>query len=136
MLREDADVALLRVFECFLESAPQQVLQVSYLLKSYYLKTALEPGIAFSYLGWTISSNFNSSKLQHVLPLSGYTGYDPLISAIFSFVGMATCLMTYQRSIRFVQEDKDNINWKGSVFIFFWHFFVASKKKCSISKHL
>ncbi|XP_048000915.1 XK-related protein 6 [Leguminivora glycinivorella] len=31
MLKEDADAALLRIFECFLEAAPQQVLQTSLL---------------------------------------------------------------------------------------------------------
>ncbi|XP_045762520.1 XK-related protein 6 isoform X2 [Maniola jurtina] len=35
MLKEDSDAALLRVFECFLEAAPQQVLQTSLLLRQY-----------------------------------------------------------------------------------------------------
>ncbi|CAD0205250.1 unnamed protein product [Chrysodeixis includens] len=34
MLKEDADAALLRIFECFLEAAPQQVLQTSLLLRA------------------------------------------------------------------------------------------------------
>ncbi|CAH2207676.1 jg12097, partial [Pararge aegeria aegeria] len=35
MLKEDSDAALLRVFECFLEAAPQQVLQTTLLLRQY-----------------------------------------------------------------------------------------------------
>lgn len=49
------------------------------------------------------------------------------LSAGTSFAGMAYCLMTYQKSIRYVQEDKNNINWKGSIFLFMWHFFVTSE---------
>ena len=35
MLKEESDVALLRVFECFLESAPQLILQIVLLMLTY-----------------------------------------------------------------------------------------------------
>lgn len=32
LISEDSDVALIRIFECFLESAPQKILQISIVL--------------------------------------------------------------------------------------------------------
>jgi len=42
MLKEDQDVALLRVFECFLEAAPQQTLQLTLILKHYHTEINFE----------------------------------------------------------------------------------------------
>lgn len=32
LVNEDSDVALVRIFECFLEAAPQKILQISIIL--------------------------------------------------------------------------------------------------------
>ncbi|XP_034230281.1 XK-related protein 6-like [Thrips palmi] len=109
MLKEDADCALLQVLKCFLESAPQLVLQVSYIFKWVNSEKPLEPG---------------------------WTGYDPLISAVSSFLGMAWCLRTFKNSIRYVQEGKDNIGSLGNLFIFLWHFFIAISRISMLSAML
>lgn len=52
LISEDSDVALIRIFECFLEAAPQKILQISIILSG-------EDNISGMYLQCTqIQTNF------------------------------------------------------------------------------
>ncbi|KAK1126447.1 hypothetical protein K0M31_005082 [Melipona bicolor] len=70
MLKEDQDVALLRVSECFLEAAPQQILQLTILLKHYHNDINFEfihqvASIVSSLgsMGWAMASYHRSIRL-------------------------------------------------------------------------
>ncbi|XP_049841756.1 XK-related protein 7-like [Schistocerca gregaria] len=102
MVKEDSDAALLRLFECFLEAAPQQVLQATIIL-------------------------------TRTKAVSTFTYYSQLASFGSSILSMGWSMASYQRVIRFAQQDKENITWKGTVMQFLWHFMVTVSRILSIS---
>ncbi|CAG9131291.1 unnamed protein product [Plutella xylostella] len=59
MLKEDSDAALLKVFECFLEAAPQQVLQMSLLMwgeERFTLHQSLSIASSVVGMGWCLAA--------------------------------------------------------------------------------
>ncbi|CAG7817060.1 unnamed protein product [Allacma fusca] len=102
MLLEDTDASLLRLFESFMEAAPQVTLQLYILIYHF----------------WDEKAPFKSDTQRLYLVLAILT----------SLVSLAWSLSSYHRSVRFSQSDKLNISYKGVALQFVWHFCIISSR--------
>ncbi|KAG0722037.1 XK-related protein 6 [Chionoecetes opilio] len=102
MLYEDGDSVFLRMFECFMESAPQLVLQL-------YILTQISEAEDPSKYGkiWRYTISFGS---------------------VTSLVSLAWGVMAFARGTRFTALEKDNISLLGSFVIFLWHLFCLGAR--------
>ncbi|XP_071523505.1 XK-related protein 6-like isoform X2 [Panulirus ornatus] len=99
MLYEESDCVLLRLFECFMEAAPQLVLQL------YILTQQPE-------------SEEYGRKWEYVL----------FLGCITSLLSLAWGVTAYARCSRFTDAEKDNISISGTVVIFLWHIFCIGAR--------
>ncbi|XP_076317321.1 XK-related protein 6-like [Tachypleus tridentatus] len=103
MVYEDSDAAMLRLFECYMESAPQLVLQL-----------------------------FIQAKSPYPLQLNWKT-IVPWFSILFSLISLATSLVSYQSALRRSLPDKCDLSRIGKVGMFFWRFFVIASRVVALS---
>lgn len=106
MVKEDSDVALLRVLECFLEAAPQQILQLTIIFYQHGIK----------------DMENNQDQTDFVSLFHQY------LSIGSSFVSMAWSMASYQRLLRVSLKNKHNISWPGTIVQFMWHFLVTGER--------
>ncbi|CAG2184275.1 unnamed protein product, partial [Oppiella nova] len=98
MVYEDTDAAMLRLFECFMEAAPQLVLQIYILAK----------GNDHSPDNWTVVAQ--------------------IVAVLASLVSLSWSLVSYHRALRLSLPDKANMTWPGITVQFIWRFFsIASR---------
>lgn len=105
MVYEDTDATLLRLFECFMEAAPQLVLQI-------YILAHTETPIA---------------KEGHLIILT------QVAACIASLVSLSWSLVSYQRSLRLSLPDKTPLSWQGISVQFLWRLFVIAARVLALA---
>ena len=93
-----SDICMLRLFDSFMESAPQLVFQL-YVMKSTY----------WAVLDWTTVS---------------WSSHGLVISAVASTISLGWAIAAYSQALRIVREDKGKLNWMGFIFQTLWRFFM------------
>lgn len=128
MVYEDADATLLRLYESFMESAPQLVLQLYILLKDphasriYPYKPPRTP-------------EYNHEEDQYSIPgINPYFKLSILVMSITSsLISLAWSLVVYHRSLRYTYPHKKNISLLGTLFQFLWHFCSITARVVALS---
>merc|ERR1719270_684761 len=128
MVYEDADATLLRLYESFMESAPQLVLQIYILIKDPHA-SRLYP---FKHEGGITHEDHSEDILEPgvnpVLKLSIL-----VMSVASSLVSLAWSLVVYHRSLRYTYPHKKNISLAGTLFQFLWHFCSITARVLALS---
>jgi len=135
MVYEDADATLLRLYESFMESAPQLVLQIYILLKDpqagkvFPVKTPTGVAEVAEHPMWESDE-----------PVDISTGVNPYlkvsllaISVTCSLISLAWSLVVYHRSLRYTYPHKNNISLVGTLFQFLWHFCSITARVLALS---
>jgi len=133
MVYEDADATLLRLYESFMESAPQLVLQIYILLKDPHA------GRIFPVKAPT-GEDVHHPIFEAEAPLDISSGVNPYLklsilalSVTSSLISLAWSLVVYHRSLRFTFQNKKNISLLGTVFQFLWHFCSITARVLALS---
>lgn len=115
MVYEDADATLLRLYESFMESAPQLVVQIYILIKDPHANRMKE----------ILDQN---QEINPYLKLSILA-----LSVATSLVSLAWSLVVYHRSLRYTFPDKKNISLLGTVVQFLWNFSWITARVLALS---
>ncbi|XP_074598771.1 XK-related protein 6-like [Brevipalpus obovatus] len=104
MVYEDTDATLLRLFECFMEAAPQLVLQI-YILAVKPSESADNPLMVLTQIA----------------------------ACIASLVSLSWSLVSYQRSLRLSLPNKAPLSWQGIAVQFLWRLFVIAARVLALA---
>ena len=129
MVYEDADATLLRLYESFMESAPQLVLQLYILLKDPHASRIYPYRPPADGIGdHDHSEDVVEPGVNPVLKLSIL-----VMSVASSLVSLAWSLVVYHRSLRYTYQHKKNISLAGTLFQFLWHFCSITARVLALS---
>ena len=124
MIYEDTDASMLRLFECFMESAPQLVLQL-------YIVTHRIPSSSPS--SSSTSDTPSSSSALFGSPSFFSTPFVQGMSIVASLISLSGSLVSYHQVLRMSLPEKKNLTWKGMTVQFFWRFFMIGSRVLALA---
>lgn len=140
MVYEDADATLLRLYESFMESAPQLVLQIYILLKDPHAGRVFPAKVARGDVAGVLAAAPTHPAFEAAETVDIATGANPYlklsllaISVTCSLVSLAWSLVVYHRSLRYTYPTKANISLLGTLFQFLWHFCSITARVLALS---
>jgi len=132
MVYEDADATLLRLYESFMESAPQLVLQIYILLKDPHASRL------YPYKRPPDTDVIDHDHADDIIDEE--SGVNPslklsilVMSIASSLISLAWSLVVYHRSLRYTYPHKKNISLAGTLFQFLWHFCSITARVLALS---
>lgn len=124
LIHHDSDVALIRIFECYLEVAPQKCLQIYIMLRSASAADVTGMCVAGCVF---VTSDASSNSIFHCPPVL------QMLSIGSALVSMAWCIAAYHRAIRWSQVDKLKSTWCGTLCQWLGHFLIAVSRVLAIA---